>query len=230
MLITDVSVATAVTSRVPEARVLVRDGSGQPWLIGTVRPRQLHSVQMGQVSMAVLGEPVVARGTVEAVAQRGAGALLDLAGAFQLAQLGPAGADVWTDPVGYHRAYTATWRGRLVVGSHPGPLAWLIGAALDRRWWAARLCSPEMPTALRDLCSPYAGVCPVPAGHRLQILREGGASRRSPWWQPPDADLAVPAAAGLLRDRLSAAVTGRISAAGGPVTVQLSGGLDSGWF
>ncbi len=227
MLITDVSVATAVASRVPGASVLVRDGNGQPWLVGTVRPCQVHSVQVGRVSTAALGDPAVAGGTVEAVAQRGAGALLDLAGAFQLAQLGPAGADVWTDPVGYHRAYTATWRGRLVVGSHAGPLAWLTGAGLDRRWWAARLCSPEMPAALRDLCSPYAGVCPVPAGYRLQIPREGGASRCSPWWQPPDADLALPAAAGLLRDRLSAAVTGRISAADGPITVQLSGGLDS---
>lgn len=112
-----------------------------------------------------------------------------------------------------------------VAGSHADVLRRLVGAPVSRRWLAARLASPDMPSAVRESLSPFEAIHPIPAGHRLS-LADGGA-RHAPYWTSPRVTLSLRDGAPILAEALTHAVAGRLSTAYGPVSVQLSGGLDS---
>ncbi|MGH3830341.1 MAG: asparagine synthase-related protein [Pseudonocardiaceae bacterium] len=78
---------------------------------------------------------------------------------------------------------------------------------------------------LRDTLSPFVGVTPVPPGYRVQITGRG--CRTSRWWTAPEATQPLETGGAALHEALNQAVAGRIGRASGPVSVQLSGGLDS---
>jgi asparagine synthase (glutamine-hydrolysing) len=210
------------------ARVLARHASGRPWLVGTVRAVEVQEAASPGGRVVAVGEVLADPRQVAAAARRGPTGLLGLPGSFQLGQSVPGGGlRVWTDPVGYRRVFRARLGGVDVMADHAGPLADLLGAELDPVWWSGRLCSPDMPGPLAEAHSPYLGVLPVPAGCMLDTFAEGGAVCCARWWEPPTPDLSLPEGAELLREALATAVAERVRRAGGPVSIQLSGGLDS---
>jgi asparagine synthase (glutamine-hydrolysing) len=225
----DTTQAAAPVSAVLSAagEVLARHRSGRPWIVGNLPPGELHQAEAPGGPLAVLGELLATRRELAQAAALGPRGVLALPGSFQLAQSSAAGITVWTDPVGYRRVFTASVSGVPVVAEQAGPLAELLGADLDPVWLAARLCSPDLPGPLAETRTAYRGVRPAPAGHRLDLPAHGGPVRTAAWWTPPEPDLDLTAGAELLRAALLSAVTRRVRRAGGPVSVQLSGGLDS---
>ena len=131
------------------------------------------------------------------------------------------------DIAGHRRAYFSILNGVPVVSSSARLLGRLIGATLDQTWLAMRLCSPEPPGFLRASGTPFLGVSTVPPGTYIET-DSCDATRTVTWWAPPSPHRNLRAGAGYLADSLTAGVQKRASLAQGRVSVQLSGGLDSG--
>lgn len=129
------------------------------------------------------------------------------------------------DVAGFRRVFSARVGGTELLASHAGILGRLLSAPVSPVWLACRLANPEAPAVLRDTLTPFVGVNPVPAGHYVELAR--GWCRTERWWVPPSPE--VPSARGalVLAEALALAVADRIRQAAGPVSVQLSGGLDS---
>jgi asparagine synthase (glutamine-hydrolysing) len=148
-----------------------------------------------------------------------------LRGDYHLAVRTPDEMVVSGDVAGFRRVFTCQVGGVTVVSSHADVLRRLLDAPVSRTWLAARLACPEMPNPLRQSLSPFDGVRAIPSGHRLTVGR--GAVRHAPYWTPPEASTPRTDGAPLLVEALTSAVAGRVRTVGGPVSVQLSGGLDS---
>ncbi|MDH6132845.1 asparagine synthase (glutamine-hydrolyzing) [Kitasatospora sp. MAA4] len=142
------------------------------------------------------------------------------AGAYTLV-LDDAGGSVfvWADPAGACPLYVARSGGEAVWGSSSLALAALIGARPDTAWLAGHLVDP---TAFTPGRSAWTGVEQIPPGHRFTV-RSGDSVTTVPFWHP--SQLAWPDAVHRLREDLAGSVRAR--AGSGPVSSDLSGGLDS---
>jgi asparagine synthase (glutamine-hydrolysing) len=189
----------------------------------------VHVLDIGPTRVAILGECLAAvrhratethSGVDELMAS-----LLSLPGSFHTVITHSSGLVAAGDVAGFRRLYTASTNGIALVSRHADVLRRLLDAPVNRTWLAAKLASPEPPSVLRDTLSPFTGVTPVPPGHLIQI--SGRRCRTSRWWTSPQATQPLASGGAALRETLIEAVTGRINLAGGPVSVQLSGGLDS---
>lgn len=213
-----------------EADTVVAHDSGRPWLVGHGTGGALRTVVVGPTRVAVIGTCLAGdaelRTHVEHAVQRGNfDALAALRGSYHLAVTSPDEMLVFGDVVGFRRVFTCQASGVTVVSSHADVLRRLVGAPVSRSWLAARLACPEMPSALRESLSPFDGVRAIPAGHFLTLGR--GAARHATYWTPPQATTPAASGAPVLAEALTSAIAGRVRTAGGPVSVQLSGGLDS---
>ncbi len=191
---------------------------------------ELRTVVVGRARVVVIGTclagDVELRAHVECAVQRGNyDALTALHGSYHLAVTSPDGMLVFGDVAGFRRVFTSQAGGVTVVSSHADVLRRLAGAPVSRTWLAARLASPEMPSPLRESLSPFDGIRAVPAGHRVTLRQS--AARHTPYWTPPQAAKALADGAPVLAEALTGSIAGRVRAAGGPVSVQLSGGVDS---
>lgn len=101
-------------------------------------------------------------------------------GSYHVAVSAPTDAVVFGDVAGLRRVFTTQAGAVVVAGSHVDALRRLVGAPVSRRWLAARLTSPDMPSAVRESLSPFEAIHPIPAGHRLTLA--GGAARHAPYW------------------------------------------------
>ncbi|PXY16576.1 hypothetical protein BAY60_35860 (plasmid) [Prauserella muralis] len=207
--------------------VAARHPSGRPWLVTAAQAPPPHIVGGGARAVAVLGAAVsaelrVTRKRSQCEVQQWA----RQTGSAHVVTSEPGGrVCAVADAAGFRRVFTAVAGGVAVAASHAEILRRLIGAPVDRAWVAAKLASPEMPSVLRQARSPFVGVSPVPAGCVAEL--EGHTVRVRPWWGPPEPQLSLSEGAQLLRDALTRAVRGRADHGAGPVSVQLSGGLDS---
>ncbi len=126
---------------------------------------------------------------------------------------------VWADPAGACPLYVAKPGGETVWGSSAMALAALLGAQPDTAWLAGHLVDP---TAFTPGRSAWAGVEQIPPGHRITV-RYGTSLATVPFWRPSECDW--PEAVHRLRADLAGGV--RVRALRGPVSSDLSGGLDS---
>ncbi|MEC3975571.1 asparagine synthase-related protein [Amycolatopsis sp. H20-H5] len=110
-----------------------------------------------------------------------------------------------------------------VVSDRSDVLAALTGADVDSSVLALALLGQTCPHPLVDR-SVWQGVTAVPPGYHVTI--DNTAARTERWWNPPDADLSVREGAQLMLQALVTGVDARTTA-GGTMSADLSGGLDS---
>ncbi|MBV9013941.1 MAG: albusnodin/ikarugamycin family macrolactam cyclase [Pseudonocardiales bacterium] len=205
-------------------------GSGRFWLwhgqAGAVV--RLHRVDVPGCSLLVVGCCTTSDTELSGIAVRIAcgdmAALAEVDGSRVV--IAVRADDVWAagDLAGQCPVFYGCFKGQVVVGSHAGALAELVGRSLNREWLAARLLVPSASDVWWTQ-SPWHGVRTVRPGWLLHVNPDGKATTKR--WL----DLDVPRA-GLadgsqaLRAALRRAVSVRVAAAEMP-TVDLSGGLDS---
>jgi len=221
--------AAPALERHPDLPVIARHSSGRPWLLGNGLTVLVASA--GPVSIAAIGTPLVdelelASATRRAVEHDDYDPLMSYPGSYVLVVHEPARTLVYSDVSGLCRAYTSRYGHSTLASSHARLLADVRGTDLDPVWVATRLCSPAIPTVIRDTRSPYEGITPIPAGCRV-ALHDHRAPSIARYWEPPEPTLSREQGADRLRAALETAVGERARRANGTVTVQLSGGLDS---
>ncbi|MGW4528405.1 asparagine synthase-related protein [Amycolatopsis sp. NPDC004378] len=226
----DVAAAdSAVTVLRSIGTVTVRHRSGRAWIMAHPDQPPPEVLAAGRVMVAIIGPSTLGRTRLSALrAAASAGDLDSLmadAGDAHVVLAEPGRVRAASDAAGFRRLFTTRYEGVPVVASHADVLRRLVDAPLDRAWIAAKLASPEMPHSIRHARSPFIGVDPVPAGHLVEV--EGQRVRTRPWWRPPCLELSLADGAGHLRTALRNAVGDRVASAEGPVSMQLSGGLDS---
>ncbi|MFC4563666.1 asparagine synthase-related protein [Nocardiopsis mangrovi] len=213
----------------PDWPVIARHSSGRAWLVG--EPGPVLTAKVGEVKAAAIGDVLAEPGEFadalhRAVAHRDYDALTGFAGSYQLLVSEPGRMLAYSDAAGLRRVYTARYGRAVVAGDRARVLAAVRGAGPDPEWTAGRMCAPAVPGPVRETRSPYEGVTPVPAGCRAELAGEqpAGITR---YWHPPSAEAPLRDGAVRLREALENAIAGRVRHVGGPVTVELSGGLDS---
>ncbi|MEU4690060.1 lasso peptide isopeptide bond-forming cyclase [Actinoplanes sp. NPDC023714] len=208
----------------------VAHASGRPWLVGRWPDDQVTVARAGTARLAVIGTCA----TTELELTRCAGRLtgvtgLDtfaaaLSGSFHLVAAVDGRLRVQGSASGLRLVHHAVIGGVRVAADRADVLAALLGAAVDDRQVAVRLLWPT-PHPLLDT-PMWHGVHGVPAGRYLLVHRDGRDVDLPQWWEPPEPVRSLAEGAPLVRDALADAVRAR-TAAGGSVSCDLSGGLDS---
>lgn len=209
----------------------VDHASGRPWIVGDWPEAEAVVVEAGPRRMVVLGRTrlhetaaTAALGRlrslhdVDAIASR-------LPGAVHLAVSLDGRTRVQGSVVGVRQIFTAVVDGVTVAASGVEPLLRLTGAGLDETALAARLLAPggpPWPLAQRPV---RRGVEALTTGHWLELDPDGRA-RQIRWWELPEPALTLSEGAAAVRAALDDAITTRV-AAGGTLSADLSGGLDS---
>lgn len=213
----------------PEARTLAHP-SGRPWLVGRWSDREIVTAQAGRAAIAVVGCAPVDADELKGFAHR----LRDLTeldalarrlpGSFHLVAALDGRLRVQGTASGLRLVFHAAVEGVQVAATSADVLAAAIGEEPDEERVAVRLLWP-VPYPLSET-SLWRGVTAVPPEEALIIAPDGRTTRRSRWWTPPEPTLSLAEGAPLAREALSQAVDARTDA-GGVVSCDLSGGLDS---
>ncbi|MGH8899463.1 MAG: asparagine synthase-related protein [Egibacteraceae bacterium] len=224
------ALAVAEMLRPQASEVVFLHSSGRPWLLGRWAVDEMIVAETGRVRVAVAGFcPVTAaRLSVLADQVRGIGDLDGLAaklpGSFHLLASVDGQARVQGSISGLRRVFHTRIGGVTVAADRADVLADLAGATVDERWLAARMLYSSMPHPLTDAC-PWREVKGL-AGDCYLLTDGAGAGRTVRWWSPPNPVVPLTEGAAALRETLSAAVEAR-TRAGGTISCDLSGGLDS---
>ncbi|MBL1095375.1 albusnodin/ikarugamycin family macrolactam cyclase [Streptomyces coffeae] len=153
------------------------------WAVGNWSSRHVRTADDGNKRLAVLGpcsadETELARALAVSDLATVAGAW---AGSYTVVRTDERGAvEVVTDAAGACPVYTVNAPGGVMWGSSSLALSSLTGRSVDTDWLASYLLDKQAPAPDR---SAWAGVTPVPAGHRLALSASGTVSL-SPWWSP----------------------------------------------
>ncbi|RLU85838.1 asparagine synthase [Streptomyces griseocarneus] len=221
---------TAVCALRPLADRIVAHGSGRPWLLGHWPEGQVTVARTGRARVAVIGRcPVTAvelaalvshvedLAQVERVAEA-------LAGSFHLIASVGGRVRVRGSASGVRRVFSALVGGATVASGRCDVLAGAIHAAVDERVLVTRLLPAGAVHSVEGR-SIWHGVMAVPPDHCLVLEPDGRAAVRR-WWTAPEPVVPLAEGAVALRQALSAAVDS-CTTAGGTVSADLSGGLDS---
>ncbi|WP_158880512.1 lasso peptide isopeptide bond-forming cyclase [Amycolatopsis anabasis] len=221
--------ALAPRVRAPGSRTLHYE-SGRPWLIGRWRPDEITFAEAGATRLAVLGCcPITTAELAREAARLRDLAQLDalarrLPGSFHLVAAVGGRCRVQGTASGLRLVFHARVNQTAVAADRADILAALLGAQVDERSLAVRLLFPvPHPLPERPL---WRGVRGVPAGSALVLERDGYTTKVLRWWEEPRPVRRLDEAAPLVRKALSEAVAAR-TRAGGVVSCDLSGGLDS---
>lgn len=226
----DGGAAPVAAALCPYAPQVVLHASGRPWLVGSWSAEDVTVVAAGRTRVAVVGCcPVTAADMLPRVGRvrdvndldRLAG---ELAGSFHLAASVDGRVRVQGSVSGVRRVFHTRMAGVTVAADRADLLALVTGAEVDKRWLALGLLSPSVPHPLADEC-PWQGVETLPADRYL-LIEGDGTSRVVRWWSPPEPDMPLAEGAPVVRQALTAAVQAR-TRAGGTVSADLSGGMDS---
>ncbi|MGW3569091.1 albusnodin/ikarugamycin family macrolactam cyclase [Streptomyces sp. NPDC000941] len=153
------------------------------WAVGNWASRHVRTAEDGKKRLAVFGpcsanETELARALTVPDLATVAGAW---AGSYTVVRTDERGAvEVVTDAAGACPVYTVNTPGGVVWGASSLALSSLTGRSVDTEWLASYLLDKQAPARDR---SAWAGVTPVPAGHRLALSASGMVSL-SPWWSP----------------------------------------------
>lgn len=210
----------------------INHSSGRPWIIGDWEKHEVTAISAGTRQLVLIGPAAVD----EAAAARALGQLGTLHDADRIAARtsGLCHLSVSMDGKtrvqgsvsGARQVFTATVNGVTVAASGVWPLLELLGEPpLDEALVAARLLSPSGPPWPLAQRPVYRGIRPLVAGHWL-LLGPDGRDEQVRWWRLPPASRSLADAAEDLRAALLASLSARAPLAG-PVTADLSGGLDS---
>jgi asparagine synthase (glutamine-hydrolysing) len=191
---------------------------------------ELVAVQVGRAQVTVIGCCPVTVAALSALAHRvrtiadldrlGAG----LSGSFHLVAALDGRIRVQGSVSGLRRVFHTQLGQVTVAADRADVLAGLAGAAVDEQWLAARLVYPFLPHPVADGC-PWQGV-QVLADDCYLLTKAGQPARVVRWWYPPEPVAPLAEAAPLVAQALVAAVEAR-TRAGGTISCDLSGGLDS---
>ncbi|MGH3721847.1 MAG: asparagine synthase-related protein [Pseudonocardiaceae bacterium] len=220
-------VAAALAPYAPQAYA---HSSGRPWLLGCWAADELVTARVAGVLVAVIGCCPVTAATLSALAHRvrtvadldrlGAG----LSGSFHLVAALDGQVRVQGSVSGLRRVFHAQVGRVTVAADRADVLAGLAGATVDEQWLAARLVYPYLPHPLADGCL-WHGMRALADGCYL-LIGPGQPARAVRWWRPPEPVVPLAEAAPALARTLVAAVEAR-TRAGGTISCDLSGGLDS---
>lgn len=220
-------VATALGPHAPQT---LPHASGRPWLLGCWAADELVAAHVRDVRVAVIGCCPVTAAALSALVHRvRTVADLDrlevrLSGSFHLVAAIDGQVRVQGSVSGLRRVFYTQVGDVTVAADRADVLAGLTGAAVDEQWLAARLIYPYLP-------HPVADGCPW---HGMQALADGSYLLTGPdqpaqmvrWWHPPEPVVPLAEAAPIVAQTLVAAVEAR-TGAGGTISCDLSGGLDS---
>ncbi|MBV9141244.1 MAG: asparagine synthase [Pseudonocardiales bacterium] len=214
----------------PQASQTVPYPSGRPWLMGRWAAEELVTAQVAGVAVAVIGCAPLTAAALSALARRvrtvadldGLGA--GLSGSFHLVAAIDGQVRVQGSVSGLRRVFYTQVRQLTVAADRMDVLAGLAAATLDEQWLAARLVYPYLPHPVADGC-PWQEVRALAEDCYLHTA-PGQPARVVPWWQPPEPVLSLAEAAPTVAQTLTAAVEARTQA-GGIISCDLSGGLDS---
>lgn len=201
--------------------------SGRTWLTSDLPPDAVTVAEAGDTRLAVIGccpvqelrrhaERVHDLDDVDRVARR-------LPGSFHLVASVGGRVLVRGTASGLRLVFHTRVGGVTVAADRADVLARLAGACVDERQLAVRLLFP-VPHPLADV-PLWRGVRQLDPAHHL-VLERDGSTRSGRWWYPPEPELSLAATAEPARRALVDAVEAR-TAAGGVVSCDLSGGLDS---
>lgn len=227
------AVARRLRDTCPELRV-VAHASGRPWLVGHWADEDFALARAGRDAVALIGTlPRGADGELDrrtarldGRADRLAGLSRTLAGSFHV--LGSLAGDLYAQGTAYgmRRIHHARVDGALVACDRAAELARLAGAEVDATALALRLPAPLAPSLPpRPM---WTGLTEVAPGDYLHVPGGPGTARprHSAWHRPPAADRTLAEGAAAVREALTAAVAARTHRPG-PLSADLSGGLDS---
>ncbi|MGH4004246.1 MAG: asparagine synthase-related protein [Pseudonocardiaceae bacterium] len=214
----------------PHAPQTLPHPSGRPWLMGCWAADVLVSAQVAGVHVAVIGCCPVTATALSALAQRvrtvadldwlGAG----LSGSFHLVAAIDGQVRVQGSVSGLRRVFYTQLGELTVAADRTDVLAGLTAAAVDEQWLAGRLVYPYLPHPVADGC-PWQGM-QVLADDCYLLTKPGWPARVVWWWHPPEPVAPLAEAAPLVARALVTAVEAR-TRAGGTISCDLSGGLDS---
>lgn len=224
----DGSLAVASTLG-PPARMLPHP-SGRPWLVGRWEDAEVLTATAGRTSLALLGRTSL----TEAELSRWASRVRDVRDLDRLGAGMAGSAHLLASVDGHVRAQGSVTGVRRLFHARLGPLtlaadradllAALADLTVDERRLALRLLYPTLPFPLSEL-TMWPGVSSLPSDSYLHLRPDGaGVARR--WWSAPEPDRTLAEGAVLLRAALRDAVAVR-TAAGGQLSADMSGGLDS---
>lgn len=222
--------ATRLRQHFPDRLSVVSHPSGSPFLLGRWAPEELTVISAGPLCVVVLGRCSAGAGRLSAALAhtrdlKDLDAVLDvLPGCFHMAASLGGRVRVQGTVSAVRQVFHTQIEGTTVAACRADVLARLSGAALDERLLAARLLVLPPPHPLDTRC-PWRGVYLVPADSFL-VLNTDGTARPVQWWRPPDPLLPLKLGVAGVRQALAEAVAAR-TAAGGVVSADLSGGMDS---
>ena len=214
----------------PHARQTLPHPSGRPWLMGSWGADELVAVQEAQTQVAVIGCCPLTATALSTLARRiRTVADLDrlavgLSGSFHLVAAIDGRVRVQGSVSGLRRVFYTQVGQVTVAADRADVLAGLAGATVDEQWLAARLVYPYLPHPVADGC-PWHGMQAL-ADDCYLVTDPGQPARVVRWWHPPEPVAPLADAAPTVAQALVAAVEARTQA-GGTISCDLSGGLDS---
>jgi asparagine synthase (glutamine-hydrolysing) len=214
----------------PHALQTLPHPSGRTWLMGHWAAEELVTAEVGETQVAVIGCcPITAAELSTLAHQVRTLADLDrlragLSGSFHLVAAIDGGVRVQGSVSGLRRVFYTQLGQLTVAADRADVLAGLGGLAVDEQWLAARLVYPYLPHPVGDGC-PWQGM-QVLSDDCYLVIDADQPTRVVRWWRPPEPVVALAEAAPTVAQALLAAVEAR-TRAGGTISCDLSGGLDS---
>ncbi|MGH4010112.1 MAG: asparagine synthase-related protein [Pseudonocardiaceae bacterium] len=231
MVLPDCDAARDVAAALgPHAAQALPHPSGRPWLMGRWAADELVAAQVGGVQVAVIGCCPITATALSGLANRvRTVADLDrlgasLSGSFHLVAAVDGQIRVQGSVSGLRRVFYTQLGELTVAADRADVLAGLAAAAVDEQWLAGRLVYPYLPHPVADGC-PWQGMR-VLADDCYLLTEPGQPARVVRWWRPPKPVASLAEAAPLVAQALVTAVEAR-TRAGGTISCDLSGGLDS---
>lgn len=227
----DADVTSTVTRLLlAQGRVSVSHNSGRPWLVGNWSDDEIVVAEAGNSRVAVIGHVSVTATRLAGILERTGDVtavstvLSSLPGSFHVVAYVKGRSLVRGTAAGVRQVLYADVDGQVLAADRADVLAGVLGAELDLEAVALSLLDPMPPYPLDDL-PMWKGVDAVPPDHFL-LTDEAGRPATFRWWSPPEPVVPLGDGARALRLALTNAVAVRTSA-GGRVSCDLSGGLDS---
>ncbi|WP_131767047.1 lasso peptide isopeptide bond-forming cyclase [Candidatus Protofrankia californiensis] len=221
------TVVAALADRAPR---LLRYGSSRPWLLGDWSDDGIVTAAVGSSRIALIGCCPVSVTHLTCLLTRVQDvAALDvvassLPGSFHIVAEIDGRRRIQGTASGMRRVFYTMVDGQVIATDRADVLAGIMDSELDTAAVALSLLDPIAPHPLNDR-PIWRNVEALPPDHYLLAGNDGRPSMIR-WWRQPEPVLPLEDGARLLRRALTEAVDAR-AGAGGTVSCDLSGGLDS---